>query len=127
MLRTLIVEDNAAFRQSLRSLVREALPDADIAEAGDGEEALRQVAAGPPDFILMDIRLPGDNGLRLTKLIKAAHPGVVIAIITNHDLPEYRRAAADNGASYFIPKDTPTDEIVAIVRAVRESKIAACL
>jgi DNA-binding NarL/FixJ family response regulator len=107
------------------------LPGAEINEAGDGEEALRQIAAAEPDFIFMDIRLPGENGLRLTKRIKAAHPDaahpdIVIAIITNHDLPEYRRAATDNGASYFIPKDTPTEEILAIIASVRESKTPAC-
>ncbi len=102
------------------------LPGAEVTEAGDGEEALRQIAAAEPDFIFMDIRLPGENGLRLTKKIKAAHPNIVIAIITNHDLPEYRRAATDNGASYFIPKDTPTEEILAIIASVRESKTPAC-
>jgi CheY-like chemotaxis protein len=74
VLRTLIVEDNIAFRQSLGGILREALPDAQVSEAGDGDEALRQIAAAEPDFIFMDIRLPGENGLRLTKRIKAAHP-----------------------------------------------------
>jgi DNA-binding NarL/FixJ family response regulator len=94
VLRTLIVEDNIAFRQSLGGILREALPDAQVSEAGDGDEALRQIAAAEPDFIFMDIRLPGENGLRLTKRIKAAHPDIVIAIITNHDLPEYRQGYA---------------------------------
>jgi len=122
VLRTLIVEDNVAFRQSLRGLLRAGLPGSDVIEAGDGKEALRQIASAEPDLILMDIRLPGENGLDLTKKIKATHPQIVIAIITNHDLPEYRQAAADNGASYFIPKDTSTKELLAIIKSVCASR-----
>lgn len=108
-----------SFRQSLRGILCTRLPGAEVIEAGDGVEALRQIALAEPDLILMDIRLPGENGLRLTKRIKAAHPRVVIAIITNHDLPEYRRAAMENGASYFIPKDTPTEDVLAILETMR--------
>jgi len=75
-----------------------------VEEAVDGAEALEKVKAFRPDLIFMDIRLPGETGLELTKKIKASHPEIVIIILTHYDLPEYREAANDGGADDFIPK-----------------------
>jgi DNA-binding NarL/FixJ family response regulator len=54
----------------------------------------------------MDLRLPGENGLELTKKIKAQYPGIIIVILTNYDLPEYREAAYQCGADHFVSKDS---------------------
>ncbi len=118
MLKTLIVDDHAAFREALKDMLHTNFPAIDVTVAGDADEALRQVDTLVPDLIFMDIRLPGESGLRLTKKIKSSHPDIVIAILTSHDLPEYRKAAFDNGASYFILKSAPTEDIVALVESV---------
>jgi len=102
--RILIVEDSSSFRQILKESLETSFPMATIYEATDGQEALRQFEAFSPDLILMDINLPGENGLELTKKIKSAHPNVSILVVTNHDIPEYREAALQCGADRFLVK-----------------------
>ncbi len=105
-LRTLIVEDNSAFRQTLKESLQKSFPRIAIEEAANGTEALQRINALLPDLILMDIRLPGENGLALTTKIKAAYPDVTIFILTNYDAVECRRAASRCGADRFITKDS---------------------
>ena len=118
MFKTLIVDDHAAFREALKDVLHASFPAIDVTVAGDANEALHQVDTLAPDLIFMDIRLPGESGLRLTKKIKSSHPAIVIAILTDHDLPEYRQAALESGASYFIIKGAPTEDIVALGESV---------
>ena len=103
-LRILIVEDNAPFRQILRENLQTSLPAIAIDEVADGTEVLQKVDAFLPDLIFMDIQLPGENGLELTRKIKAIHPNMVIFILTQHDTPEYRKAAFQCGADGFVVK-----------------------
>ncbi len=105
-LRTLIVEDNSLFRQTLRESLQKSFPEIVIDEAVNGTEALQRINVLLPDLILMDIRLPGESGLGLTKRIKAIHPDVTIFVLTNYDTLECRRAASRCGADRFIPKDS---------------------
>jgi CheY-like chemotaxis protein len=104
--RILIVEDNAFFLQFLKETLRSRFPPADILEAANGEEALQKIKTLPPDAIFMDLRLPGANGLELTRKIKAQYPDIVVVILTNYDLPEYREAAYESGADHFILKES---------------------
>ena len=104
--RILLVEDNAFFLQFLKETLRFRLPSADIQEAANGEEALQEITRLPPDAIFMDLRLPGANGLELTRKIKAQYPDIVVVILTNYDLPEYREAAYQSGADHFLLKES---------------------
>jgi len=106
MERILIVEDNALFLQFLKETLRSRFPSIDILEAANGEEAMQKIKTLPPDAIFMDLRLPGENGLKLTKKIKAKYPDIIVVIITNYDLPEYREAAYQCGADHFLSKDS---------------------
>jgi DNA-binding NarL/FixJ family response regulator len=106
MERILIVEDNALFLQFLKETLRSRFPSTDILEAANGEEAMQKIKTLPPDAIFMDLRLPGENGLELTKKIKAKYPDIIVVIITNYDLPEYRGAAYQCGADHFLSKDS---------------------
>jgi len=106
MKRILIVEDNVFFLQFLKETLDSRFPSMDIFEATNGEEALRRIETSSPDAILMDLRLPGENGLELTKRIKAQHPDIIVVIITNYDLPEYREAAYQCRADHFVTKDS---------------------
>jgi len=76
----------------------------DIIEAADGVEAFQKIDSHPPNLILMDVTLPGEDGLELTRKIKADYPGVTIIILTSHDSPEYREAAIRSKANYFLSK-----------------------
>jgi len=104
--RIFIVEDNAFFLQFLKETLHARFPLADILEAANGEEALQKIKTFPPDAIFMDLRLPGENGLELTRKIKAQYPNISIVILTNYDLPEYREAAYQSGADHFLSKDS---------------------
>lgn len=122
MLRTLIVEDNTTFRQSLKELLHTRFPSMDIEEAGDGEKALRKIRAVVPDIIFMDIKLPGENGLQITKKVKTKYPQVIIIILTYYDLPEHREAAFQCGANHFLSKDTSTQAIVDLIQSILSEK-----
>jgi DNA-binding NarL/FixJ family response regulator len=100
----LIVDDNGPFRQALKERLQMSFPTVAIEEVADGGEVLQEVDAFLPDVILMDIKLPGENGLELTKKIKAAHPDITIFILTSYDMPEYREAAFQYGADRFLAK-----------------------
>jgi len=90
-----------------------------VEEASNGEEALRSVAAGPPDLIFMDVRLPGESGLDVTRRIKTDYSRIPVIILTNHDSVEYREAAYQHGADHFLPKASSTwDEIAALVESI---------
>jgi DNA-binding NarL/FixJ family response regulator len=118
-LRTLIVEDNVQFRRSFREILENQFPEMVIFEAGDGKEAFETIAASQPHLVFMDIRLPGENGLELTKKIKTQDPRIVVIVLTSYDLPEYREVAKEYGANHFLVKGLTTgDEIAAVVRSL---------
>ncbi len=116
--RILIVEDNRIFRETVKESLRTFCPTATIYEAADGHEALQEVESFSPDLIFMDIALPGENGLQLTKKIKATHPSIIIFILTNFDIPEYREAAFQFGADRFFGKSSlNSTELKEVVRS----------
>jgi DNA-binding NarL/FixJ family response regulator len=103
-MRTLIVEDNAIFRKTFKGVLCKKFPLMVVEEAVDGVEATEKVETFLPDLVFMDVRLPGDTGLELTKKIKVSHPEIHIIILTDHNLLEYRKAAFDSGADDFVVK-----------------------
>ena len=103
--KTLIVEDNVSFRQTLWEILSARFPSMSIEEAGDGAEALQKADLFAPDLVFMDIKLPGENGLQLTRKIKAKYPEVVVIVLTSYDFPEYREEAFHNGADRYFVKD----------------------
>ncbi len=122
MFKTLIVEDNIRFRQSLKELLCNRFPSMAVEEAGDGEEALRKIDALVPDLIFMDIKLPGENGLQVTRRVKTQYPEIVVVILTYYDSPEHRGAAGQCGANHFLPKSTSTEEVVELVQSIVSEK-----
>ena len=117
MFNTLIVEDNVNFRQALSDVLLSYFPLIGIDEAGDGDEALRKVEYLRPDLIFMDIQLPGENGLEITRQIKRVYTDMVIVILTSCGQPEYRQQAFLNGADCFLSKgdDSCMEDILARV------------
>lgn len=122
MTKILIVEDNATFRQSLKELLFTRFPSIEFEEAADGEEALKKIHGIAPDIIFMDIKLPGESGLRITKKLKAKYPELIIIILTYYDLPEHREAALQYGANHFLSKGTSIQEIVELVQSIVSEK-----
>lgn len=120
MIKILVVDDQILVRAGLVALLR-AVPDLDvIGEAATGEEAIDQAAATRPDVILMDIRMPGMNGVTATERILSAksdhRPRVLI--LTTFDLDKYVYDALRVGASGFLLKDTPPERLIAAIHTV---------
>ena len=117
-IRVLLVDDQELIRVGFR-LVLEAEPDlVVVGEAGDGAAAITQAAALRPDVVLMDVRMPGLDGIAATAAIVRAHPGTRVLVLTTFDLDEYAFSAIAAGASGFLLKDAQREELVAAVRAV---------
>ena len=108
MTNTLIVEDNASFREVLKNILTGRFPSMTIREAADGREALMEIENRTPELIFMDIRLPGQNGIQLTRRIQASYPATIIVVISNCDTLEYRNAALEAGAKAFLSKASST-------------------
>ena len=119
LFKTILVDDNSSFRQLVKIHLQGQFPSMDVIEADDGVEALQKIDAHPPNLIFMDIELPGENGLELTKKIKAEYPDTFIIILTNHDSPEYQQAAVEYGADrFFVKIDFKWDEVEALVKSI---------
>jgi len=123
MFRTMLVEDSSLLREIVKCHLQDQFPSMDVIEAADGVEAFRKIDGHPPNLIFMDISLPGENGLELTKRIKADYPDVIIIILTSLDSPEYREAATRCKADYFFSKDSISNNgIFTLVKSILLTK-----
>jgi DNA-binding NarL/FixJ family response regulator len=114
----LLVDDQPLLRRGFR-MILEAEDGLTVAgEAGDGAEAVALAAQLRPDVVLMDIRMPGTDGIAATRRITAAEPSVRVLVLTTFDLDEYAFGALQAGASGFLLKDVRPHELVAAVRTV---------
>jgi DNA-binding NarL/FixJ family response regulator len=118
--RVLIVDDQALVRAGFR-MILDAQPDIEVVgEAADGEVAIRLARRFRPDVILMDVRMPGLDGLEATRRLLGSAEGTPprIVILTTFDVDEYVYAALQSGASGFLLKDVSPEQLVAAVRTV---------
>ncbi|WP_418605185.1 response regulator [Georgenia sp. SUBG003] len=116
--RVLLADDQALLRMGFR-MVLEAEEDLEVVgEAADGAAAVRMAAALSPDVVLMDVRMPGTNGLEATERIVAAQPAAKVLILTTFDVDEYAFAGLRAGASGFLLKDTRPADLVQAIRTV---------
>jgi CheY-like chemotaxis protein len=115
----MLVEDNPSFRRAVNLYLQSEFPSIDIIEAADGTEALKEIESRPPNLIFMDIKLPGESGLELTRKIKASHPNIMIIILTSYDLKEIQEAATQCKADHLFSKGSiATGEVAALVKSI---------
>jgi DNA-binding NarL/FixJ family response regulator len=117
VIRLLVVDDQPLIRSALRSILDRELDLAVVAEAGDGAEAVALARRHAPDVVLMDIRMPGMDGVAATRAIVGSERPPAVLILTTFDLDEYVHACLRAGASGFLLKDTDPAAIVSAVRA----------
>ncbi|MFC6236228.1 response regulator transcription factor, partial [Leucobacter soli] len=127
-IRVAIVDDQELIRTGFALILNTAAGDRGfevVGQAGDGQEALDLLASleaegRVPDVVLMDVRMPGMNGIEATGLVARRFPGVRVIVLTTFDLDEYAVEAIEAGASGFLLKDARAAELVAAVRAVAD-------
>jgi DNA-binding NarL/FixJ family response regulator len=121
-MRVIICDDQAIVRDGLEMLLR---LEADIDVTGvaqDGAEAVALVAAHPPDLVLMDLKMPGLNGVEATRRIRSSYPEVKVLVLTTFDDDEWVFDAIRAGASGYLLKDTPRQEVIRAIRGTVEGK-----
>lgn len=132
MIRVLLADDQVLVRAGFRAILNSAEDITVVAEAGDGAEAIRQTERHHPDVVLMDIRMPGTDGLAATGVIRQASaaaarntaipdtatPDTKVIILTTYESDDYLYAALRAGASGFLLKDTEPTELLHAVRVV---------
>jgi two-component system response regulator DesR len=117
-IRIVIADDQALVRGALAALLELEHDIEVVGVAADGAEALSLVTSLAPDVCLMDIQMPGIDGIEATRRLRAAGPGTRVLVVTTFARPGYLRSALDAGASGFMAKDAPAEELADAVRRV---------
>ncbi|WP_404870448.1 response regulator [Kitasatospora griseola] len=118
MIRVLLVDDQPLVRASLDMIITDAPDLTVVGEAGTGTDAVRLAAELRPDIVVMDIRMPGMDGIEATRLITAAPDAPQVLVLTTFDQDEHVYGALQAGASGFLVKDMELDDILAAIRVV---------
>ncbi|NEM06384.1 response regulator [Geodermatophilus normandii] len=127
MIRVVLVDDQQMVRAGFRMVI-DSQPDLTVVgEAGDGDAAVALLRSTPADVVLMDVRMPGTDGIEATRQVTALPDPPRVVVLTTFDLDEYVVAAIGAGASGFLLKDAPPEEMLDAVRTVHagDSVIAA--
>lgn len=117
-IRTLIVDDHALFRRGLEIVLVSEQDIEVVGQAGDAAEAIQKAAESVPDIVLMDVRMPRGSGIEACRAVKDVAPSAKIIILTMSDEEEDLFDAIRAGASGYLLKDIPLDEVADAVRAV---------
>ena len=119
-IRILVVDDHQVVREGLRHMLELEADIEVVGEAGDAKETLTQVEALSPEIILMDIKMPGVDGIELTRQLKEKQPSCNIIMLTLYD--EYLTEAIEAGAVGYLLKDVKREELVRAIRAVHQGR-----
>ncbi len=117
-IRVVIADDQELLRLGFRMILDQEADIEVVGEAGDGEEAVEVTVRTRPDVVLMDVRMPGVDGIEATRRIVVATPSTRVLVLTTFDLDDYAFGALRAGASGFLLKDVPPDELTAGIRLV---------
>jgi DNA-binding NarL/FixJ family response regulator len=117
-LRIVLADDHAIVRQGLKLLIDSQPEMTVVGEAADGTGVLEQAQALKPDLVLMDISMPGTNGLTATRTLKQVQPGVAVLVLTRHEEDAHLEELLRAGASGYVLKQSPPPELLRAIRAV---------
>ncbi|WP_043498849.1 response regulator [Georgenia sp. SUBG003] len=115
--RVLLADDHDLLREGLAAILAADATVEVVGEVSDGPSAVRRAAVLRPDVVLMDVQMPGGDGITATAEVLAAAPGTRVVVLTTFDLDEYVLGALRAGASGFLVKTTPPAQLVAAVKA----------
>jgi DNA-binding NarL/FixJ family response regulator len=122
VIRVLICDDQEVVREGLRVILNSALGLEVVGIAHDGAEALELIPQTTPDLVLMDLKMPGMNGIQATRQIRNQYPQVRVLVLTTYDADEWVFDAIRSGAAGYLLKDTPGEELIAAVKGTVEGK-----
>ncbi|HUT41039.1 MAG TPA: UvrY/SirA/GacA family response regulator transcription factor [Gammaproteobacteria bacterium] len=122
MINVMLVDDHGLVRNGIKRILDDVDGIAVVAEAENGEQAIRQVRKQPPDVILMDISMPGIGGLEATRKIAQSLPGVKIIAVTIHDDDPFPARLLEAGAVGYLTKGCDVREIISAIRSVHTGK-----
>lgn len=123
-IRVVLADDHAVVRKGIREFLEEQGDITVLAEAADGNSALTLIQDHAPDVAVLDIQMPGPNGIEVTRALRAAGSLVAILILTAYDDDPYIMAGIQAGANGYVLKSAAPDEIIRAVRAVHEGQSA---
>lgn len=123
MIKVIIVDDQEIVREGLKMILSLHEEIEIIGEASNGEELLKLVEIKSPEVVLMDIRMPGMNGIEATRLMKEKYPNIKIIILTTFNEDEYIFEGLKNGADAYILKDSGSKEIMAAIKSSIEGEM----
>jgi DNA-binding NarL/FixJ family response regulator len=127
MTRVLIVDDHAMVRDGLRHILQNARGFEVVGEAADGPGVIKLARECPAAVLLLDLSMPGRNGLELIKQLKDEHPGLKILVLTMHAEEQYAKRAFTAGASGYLTKESAANELVAAVTKVADGGVFVSL
>lgn len=125
-MRILLVDDHPMVRAGLRAVLRNRLPVARIAEAGTGAEALSRARTWKPDLVLLDLNLPGMNGLDVSRRLRAVAESMRVLIVAAEVNPWTVREALAAGASGYLVKTCAVDELRTAIRSIMDGRVYLC-
>lgn len=117
-IRTMVVDDSPVFRHSLCSFLRDQEAVDVIGSANGAQEAFRLIEKDTPDLVLIDLQMPGMNGLEATVLLRRRYPDMRVIMVTMYDTPELREASQDCGALGFVSKGRLRQDLPALLNEV---------
>jgi two-component system, NarL family, response regulator LiaR len=122
MIKVLICDDQVVVREGLRAILSTADVIDVVGEAGTGDEAVEKVAALHPDVVLMDLKMPGMNGVEATRIIRDRFPGTHVLVLTTYDADEWVFDAVRSGAAGYLLKDTSRDGLIDAIEGTAAGK-----
>lgn len=125
-LRVFLADDHTLFREGVRALLERQPSISVVGEAGDGREALKRIEETSPDLVIMDIVIPGLNGIEVTRQIRKTQPDVKVLVLSMYDDQEYAYEVLRAGASGYIQKDTVGQELINAIEVVSRGGTFLC-
>ena len=122
-LRLLVVDDNPIFLSSLYKYLTELIGFTHVKTAQGGLEALKTATSFQPDIVILDLKMPGMDGIQTAQGLRAAQPDVRIIMVSIQDMAAYREAALSAGADEFISKSEISQHIIAVIRRLHYARM----
>jgi DNA-binding NarL/FixJ family response regulator len=114
-----VVDDSAFIRERLPGMLAEITGVEVIGQAADGIVAVDSIGKLKPDVVVLDIRMPGKNGMEVLQELKKFEPAPCVIMLTNYPYPQYRKKCLDMGADYFLDKSADFDGLFTVIKQLR--------